>query len=120
MPGSIGFRTLKWCIEAGKDVVDIAFYPEDPFDLSELAKANNVKVICDMGVAPGMSNLLTGYAAISLIMFQKWIFMWADCLKVRTKPWEYKAVFSPTDVIEEYTRPASVVENKKIVTKAGT
>ena len=37
--------------------------------------------------------------------------------KIRTKPWEYKAVFSPADVIEEYTRPARLIESGKIVIK---
>ena len=36
---------------------------------------------------------------------------------VRQWPWEYKAVFSPIDVIEEYTRPARLVENGKLVVK---
>jgi saccharopine dehydrogenase-like NADP-dependent oxidoreductase len=31
-------------------------------------------------------------------------------------PYEYRSVFSPTDVIEEYTRPARVVENGRVVT----
>ncbi|MCB2208875.1 MAG: saccharopine dehydrogenase NADP-binding domain-containing protein [Bacteroidetes bacterium] len=117
VPGSIGFNTLKWCIEAGKDVVDIAFYPEDPLELSELAKAKNVRVICDIGVAPGMSNMLTGYAAHQLDHVSKVDIYVGGLPKVRTKPWEYKAVFSPADVIEEYTRPARLVEHSNIVTK---
>ena len=28
VPGFMGYATLKRCIEAGKDVVDIAFYPD--------------------------------------------------------------------------------------------
>ena len=32
-------------------------------------------------------------------------------------PWGYKSVFSPIDVIEEYTRPARFVKNGKLVTK---
>jgi saccharopine dehydrogenase-like NADP-dependent oxidoreductase len=36
---------------------------------------------------------------------------------VREWPDEYKAVFSPVDVIEEYTRPARMVENGRIVVK---
>jgi saccharopine dehydrogenase-like NADP-dependent oxidoreductase len=32
-------------------------------------------------------------------------------------PFEYKAVFSPIDVVEEYTRPARYVENKCIVVR---
>jgi saccharopine dehydrogenase-like NADP-dependent oxidoreductase len=117
VPGSLGFRTLKWCIEAGKDVVDIAFYPEDPFALSELAREKAVRVICDMGVAPGMSNMLAGYAAAQLDEVEKIDIYVGGLPKVRTKPWEYKAVFSPADVIEEYTRPARLVENSRIVVK---
>jgi len=30
VPGFMGFQTLKSILEAGKDVVDIAFCPEDP------------------------------------------------------------------------------------------
>ncbi|HNX89806.1 MAG TPA: saccharopine dehydrogenase NADP-binding domain-containing protein, partial [Paludibacteraceae bacterium] len=31
VPGFMGFQTLKAIIEAGKNVVDISFFPEDPF-----------------------------------------------------------------------------------------
>jgi len=116
VPGFMGYSCLSNCIEAGKDIVDIAFYPEDVFDLSELALKNNVRVICDMGVAPGMSNLLVGYAANKLDKVHKADIYVGGLPKVRTLPWEYKAVFSPADVIEEYTRPARIVRNGKIVT----
>jgi len=36
---------------------------------------------------------------------------------VRTWPFEYKAVFSPIDVIEEYTRPARYIDNGRLVVK---
>ncbi|MBC8319280.1 MAG: saccharopine dehydrogenase NADP-binding domain-containing protein [Bacteroidetes bacterium] len=116
VPGFMGYECLKNCIEAGKDIVDIAFYPEDVFELSELAEQKNVRVICDMGVAPGMSNLLTGYAASKLDSVQNVDIFVGGLPKIRTQPWEYKAVFSPSDVIEEYTRPARIVRNGKIVT----
>jgi saccharopine dehydrogenase-like NADP-dependent oxidoreductase len=61
--------------------------------------------------------LLTGYAAHQLDHISKVDIYVGGLPKLRTKPWEYKAVFSPTDVIEEYTRPARLVEHKKIVTK---
>lgn len=117
VPGFMGYNTLKQCIEAGKDVIDIAFYPEDVFTLSDLAKEKGVTVIADMGVAPGMSNMLTAYAASKLEKCSNVEIYVGGIPKVRKKPWEYKAVFSPTDVIEEYTRPARVVENGVIVTK---
>ena len=37
--------------------------------------------------------------------------------KKKTPPWNYKAPFSPIDVIEEYTRPARIVTNGKFVTR---
>jgi len=116
VPGFMGYECLRNCIEAGKDIVDIAFYPEDVFGLSDLALQNNVRVISDMGVAPGMSNLLVGYAANKLDKVHKADIYVGGLPKVRTSPWEYKAVFSPADVIEEYTRPARIVRNGKIVT----
>jgi saccharopine dehydrogenase-like NADP-dependent oxidoreductase len=36
---------------------------------------------------------------------------------VRTWPFEYKAVFSPIDVIEEYTRPARYIDQGRLVVR---
>jgi len=36
---------------------------------------------------------------------------------IRTWPFEYKAVFSPIDVIEEYTRPARYIDGGRLVTR---
>jgi len=95
VPGFMGYNTLKTVIDAGKDCVDIAFYPEDVFGLSELAWAKEVRVISDMGVAPGMSNLLAGFAASKMDEVDK-IDIFVGGLPVERKPpWEYKAVFSP-------------------------
>ena len=118
VPGFMGFQTLKSVIEAGKDCVDIAFYPEDVLELKTLAAKKGVRVISDIGVAPGMSNLLSGYAASQLDEVDQIDIFVGGLPKIRTLPWEYKAVFSPTDVIEEYTRPARLVENGEIVVKA--
>ncbi len=117
VPGFMGYNTLKTIIEAGKDCVDIAFYPEDVFGLSKLAKEKGVRVISDMGVAPGMSNLLAGFAASKMDEVDKVDIFVGGLPVIRKLPWEYKAVFSPSDVIEEYTRPARLVENGQIVTK---
>jgi saccharopine dehydrogenase-like NADP-dependent oxidoreductase len=117
VPGAIGFNSLKSIIEANKNVIDIAFYPENPFDLNELAKQHGVCAICDMGVAPGMSHLLSGFAASQLEKVEKILIYVGGLPKVRTFPWEYKAVFSPSDVIEEYTRPARLIENGQVVFK---
>lgn len=117
VPGYMGYRTLETLIECRKNVVDIAFFPEDMFGLDEKAKANGVTVICDMGVAPGMSNVLLGYGASMLDHLEKGIIYVGGLPVVRTWPYEYKAVFSPIDVIEEYTRPARYIDGGRLVVR---
>ena len=41
MPGFLGFETLKTIIGAEKDVIDIAFFPENSLELDALAKEKN-------------------------------------------------------------------------------
>lgn len=117
VPGFMGYNTLKTIIETGKNVVDIAFFPEDPFTLDKLAKERNVTAIMDCGVAPGMSNILIGYVDNMLDKTEKAEIYVGGLPEVREWPYEYKAVFSPVDVIEEYTRPACYVENGKLVVR---
>ncbi len=111
MPGFMGKATLKAIIEAGRDVVDIAFFPEDPFDLDGLAKAKGVTALVDFGVAPGMSNMFAGYHQKQMAALSRIEILVGGLPVVREFPFEYKAVFSPIDVIEEYTRPARYIEN---------
>ncbi len=117
VPGFMGFKTLRAIIEAQKDVVDIAFFPEDPFLLDELAKEKGVTAIIDCGVAPGMSSILTGHVDRLLDNTETAITYVGGLPEIREWPYEYKAVFSPLDVIEEYTRPARYVENGVPVTR---
>ncbi len=116
VPGFMGFGILKQVIEAGKNVVDISFSPEDTLQLDALAKEKNVTAIVDCGVAPGMSNLVLGRynEEMKVHNFECYV---GGLPKVRKKPFEYKAPFSPVDVIEEYTRPARLMENGCIVTR---
>ena len=116
VPGFMGFETLKNIIEAGKNVVDISFFPENALDLDALAKQKGVTAIVDCGVAPGMSNIVLGYhnEKMKLTDFECVV---GGLPKIKKWPFNYKAPFSPVDVIEEYTRPARYVENGNIVVK---
>ncbi|MBN1651232.1 MAG: saccharopine dehydrogenase NADP-binding domain-containing protein [Bacteroidales bacterium] len=117
-PGFMGFESLRRIINSRKNCIDIAFYPEDMFDLDELAKEKGVTVISDIGVAPGMSNLLSAYGT-TLLDEAEDIKIYVGGLPIKRElPWEYKAPFSPVDVIEEYTRPARFVVDGEVVTKA--
>ena len=117
VPGFMGYQTVKEIILAGKDVVDIAFFPEEPYDLDELAKEKQVQCIVDCGVAPGMSHILTGYLESYFDELDEAVIYVGGLPKKREWPFEYKAVFSPVDVLEEYTRPSRIIENGNLVVK---
>ena len=116
VPGFMGYKTLEAVINAGKDVVDISFFPEDALQLNELAKQKGVTAITDCGVAPGVSNFIIGRynEEMKIDSFECYV---GGLPKERKPPFEYKAPFSPVDVIQEYIRPARLVENGTIVIK---
>ena len=113
LPGFLGYQTLKTCIEMGKTIVDFSFMPEDFLELDELAKANNAVAVCDFGFAPGICHMWA----------KRLEMLGADSCKIyvcglpKKESLEYKAVFSPIDVIEEYTRPARYKKNNKVLTE---
>ncbi len=117
VPGFMGYQTLKAVISAGKNVVDIAFFPEDPFTLQAQAEAAGVTAVIDCGVAPGMSNLLAGHVASLLDETHSVLIYVGGLPEIREWPFEYKAVFSPADVLEEYVRPARYIQNGELVIK---
>jgi len=113
----LGFGALRAVIEAGKAYCDISFMPEDARELDGLARERGVTAIVDCGVAPGMSNLLAAHGAAMLDVCEN-IEIYVGGLPVERRwPFEYKAGFAPADVIEEYTRPARLVEHGKIVVR---
>lgn len=112
VPGSIGFETMKNIIASGKDLVDISFMPEDVLVLNEFAKKNNSTVIMDTGVAPGLPNFILGFHNETMKIENASYYV-GGLPKERIFPFEYKAPFSPADVIEEYMRPARFIENGK-------
>lgn len=116
VPGFMGFQTVRTVIEAGKNVVDISFFGEDPFELDDLAQAQGVTAVVDCGVAPGLSNIFLGYHAGKSEVTSYRCLVGGLPVK-RTWPWQYKAPFSPVDVLEEYTRPARLVEGGRVVTR---
>lgn len=116
VPGFMGYHTMENVIAAGKNMVDISFMPQDPANLDPLAKERGLIIVTDCGVAPGMSNIILGYHNKTMNVDR------FECLVgglpvEREWPWEYKAVFSPIDVIEEYIRPARYIENGHLITR---
>ncbi|MGH7507209.1 MAG: saccharopine dehydrogenase family protein [Longimicrobiales bacterium] len=116
VPGPMGFATLRRVLEAGKHVVDISFFEEDAFALDAIARDNGCIAIVDCGVAPGCSNLILGHLAERLDAVERFWCAVGGLPVERHWPFEYKAPFSPIDVIAEYTRPARFRRGDREVT----
>ena len=113
----LGYNALAAVIGAGKPYCDISFMAEDFGELSEKAKARGVTAVVDFGVAPGMSHLLSAHSAAQLDRCEEIEIYVGGLPRERRWPFEYKAAFAPADVIEEYTRPARLVEHGNVVTR---
>jgi saccharopine dehydrogenase-like NADP-dependent oxidoreductase len=117
VPGFMGFETMRTVLAAGKNMVDISFFAEDPFELDELARSKGVIALMDCGVAPGCGNIILGHMEANWDTVERWECLVGGLPMIRTWPYEYKAAFSPIDVIEEYTRPARYVEHGVLMTR---
>ncbi len=117
LPSRIGLQTLETVIRCKKRYCDISFMPEDGLQLDSLAKKNGATAVVDCGVSPGLSNLMVGYAVAQMDRAERADIYVGGLPKARRWPYQYKAPFAPSDVIEEYTRPARLVENGKVVVK---
>ncbi|MFN8207881.1 MAG: saccharopine dehydrogenase C-terminal domain-containing protein [Bacteroidales bacterium] len=116
VPGFLGYQTIAEVLRNKKNLVDISFLPENVSHLDTLAKEMGVTAVMDCGVAPGMPNYMIGYHN-ELMWLTGVEYVVGGLPKIRSFPFEYKAPFSPCDVIEEYTRPARFVENGNLVIK---
>lgn len=115
LPGSLGFRALKASLQAGRDVVDVSFMPEDPLHLSTEVSRLGVRVVVDAGFAPGLSNILIGHIYSKLGPLDEGIINVGGLPKEPRPPLYHQVLFSPYDLIDEYLRPARCVVEGKVV-----
>lgn len=116
VPYNIGYTMLERVIRAGKNIVDISYFPEDPFGLDELAKAKGVTAVVDCGVAPGMANIILGdhIRKMKVTRYECYV---GGVPKSRNAPLEYKSPFPVLEVLEEYAESGSMVEDGKVVVR---
>lgn len=117
LPSRIGFQTLQAVIDTGRPYCDISFMPEDALALDAAARKSGSIAIVDCGVSPGLSNLAVGHAATQFDAVESAEIYVGGLPKIRRWPYNYKAPFAPSDVVEEYTRPARLIENGRVVVK---
>lgn len=83
--------------------------------LAEQAKAKGITIIPDLGVAPGMINILTGYGAGKLDQV-KTIKLYVGGIPVNPEPpLNYNVVFSLEGVFDHYTDPSHVIRNGQLL-----
>jgi lysine 6-dehydrogenase len=116
VPGPMGFRTLTTLIQQGVNTVDISFFEEDAHVLDDLARQRGVVAVVDAGVAPGLSNLILGHHEARLRETTRFECLVGGIPSDPSPPWDYKAPFSPIDVLAEYTRPARFRRDGREVT----
>ena len=116
VPGHLGYNLLKTIIGLKKNIVDISFSPENLLTLDKMAKDNDVTVIFDAGLAPGIPNFLLGNINKKENV-KKFKYFVGGLPKNPIPPYNYKAPFSPIDVVEEYIRPARIMQNGKVIIK---
>ena len=116
LPGRIGFELLEFAAEAGKDIVDISYTPKNPLLLNSRALSNRCTIVPQCGVAPGFSNMCVGDASERVDKMAKVTIYVGGVPEEPQPPLNYRVVFSLDDVINEYTRPVRIIENRKIRT----
>ena len=108
LPGRIGDGVRPLLLKKGHHVVDLAFTAEDPHQYQSIAVENDAVLLWDVGIAPGMSNMLAKKALEQLGELENLTIKVGGNPTQPDSEWSYMAPFSPSDVIEEYTRPARI------------
>jgi len=113
LPGRLGFQLMTYAVEAHRDLVDISYTPENPFKLHSKARDQENIVVPQCGVAPGFTNMCVGDASRRLGTMTKVRVFVGGLPQKPTPPLNYRIVFSLEDVINEYSRPARIIEDGK-------
>ncbi len=115
LPGDLGYRLVKACVDTGKDLVDVSYMPENPLTLNAKAARANATIIPSCGLAPGISNILVGHAIRKLDKTQTVHIMVGGLPATPVPPLDYTITFSAESVIDEYTRKARIIKDSKVI-----
>ncbi|MEN2768208.1 saccharopine dehydrogenase family protein [Ornithinibacillus xuwenensis] len=102
-------------IQVGVNSVDlgghIGHMTDKVLAMHEDAEVANVTLIPDLGVAPGMINILSGYGASKLDELKS-IKLYVGGIPVKPEaPLEYNHVFSMEGLFDHYTDPSLIIRN---------
>ncbi|GAB3805519.1 saccharopine dehydrogenase family protein [Virgibacillus kimchii] len=105
----------KTAIQVGVHSVDLGGHignvTDKVLEMKEEAANANVTLIPDLGVAPGMINILSGYGAEKLDKLEE-IKLYVGGIPVQPEPpFEYNHVFSMEGVFDHYTDPSLIIRD---------
>lgn len=111
LPGAIGSEWTKALSEQFITIIDLSFSEITPS--TNLVETNLMgsRILWDVGIAPGLSNMLASHAVRKMGSLSSLKIYVGGNPTVPTGEWKYMAPFSPTDVLEEYTRPARILRS---------
>lgn len=106
-------KVAKTGVEVGVSVVDLGGHigqiTDDVLTLHEAAKNKGVTIIPDLGVAPGMINILSGYGASKLSTLTA-LQLYVGGIPLQPEPpLEYNHVFSMEGLLDHYTDASSII-----------
>ncbi len=114
LPSNIAFKVVSDLVSKCVNVVDVSFFAEDPYVLEDIVSKCDSIFIPDAGFAPGYSNLVVGYG-VNLLGNVDSIEVFVGGIPSKPiPPLGYVITWNPLDLIEEYVRPARIVEESKI------
>lgn len=110
-------KVARTAIEIGVHAVDLGGHiggaTERVLGMAEQAKASGVTIIPDLGVAPGMINILAGYGASKLDEVET-IKLYVGGVPVKPEPpLQYNVVFSLEGLFDHYVDPSHAIRNGK-------
>lgn len=117
LPSKLGLAVVEAAIEEETDLVDVSYMPQLPSeDLLSKAREKEILVLCDCGIAPGISNLLAGRALfLNQYINEGYIYV-GGIPQDPTLPFSYTKTWNVADLEEEYRRPAGYLEDGEIKT----
>lgn len=116
LPASLGYNTVRTCIEEGLNCVDMSFTDKDMSELNRLAHNNQVLVLHDVGFAPGIPNLIISDHLHNNVMGidNVKIFAGGVARNSAANKYGYIITWSLEDLESEFYRPARYKEVYKI------
>ncbi len=115
LPGNSGYSVCKACINAGTDLVDVSYMPEDIMTLQKATSKAGITIIPDCGMSPGLSNILIGHAASQLDKVETVQLLNAGLPEKPIPPMEYIITWSVHDLIDMYSRKVHIIKENRTI-----